>query len=308
MKLVEIVQYQPVRTIYMVFEKLCTLLPDALYLKMMYRLRLGKKLNLKNPQTYNEKLQWLKLYNQKPEYTTMVDKYAVKEYVAGKIGAEHVIPCIGVWNSFDEINFDELPDKFILKTTHGSGGFVICKDKQNFDKDTAKKTLTDSLKRNYFWGGREWPYKNVPRRIIAEPLIESLGKPESLEYKLTCFGGKVGFSTICKGIAHDKLNVRTNDFYDPDFKPLPFWSFYKHSENPITEKPACLDEMIRYAEILSEGIPEVRVDFYCIDDIVYFGEMTFFTWGGFNKFEPKEWDYKLGQMIELPKEKTIEKG
>ena len=207
---------------------------------------------------------------------------------------------MGVWNKFDEIEFDKLPNQFVLKCTHDSGSYVICKDKNAFDKKKAKVKLEKSLKRNYFWGNREWPYKNVVPRIIAEPFIESLGKPESTEYKLTCFNGKVVFTTICTGIAHSKLNERKNDFYDRDFNMLPFWTYYKHSDNPIKEKPWFLDTMISYAEELGKDIPYVRVDFYLVDNKIYFGETTFFTWGGYLKMNPEEWDLKLGEMLELP--------
>lgn len=281
-------------------EKVSTIVPDAMYLKIMYRIRVGKKLNLKNPTTISEKLQWLKLYNRQDIYTRMVDKYEVKQWVADKIGSEHVIPTIGVWDNFDDIPFDEFPEQFVLKCTHDSGSVIICKDKSTFDVDAARKRMKIALKRNGYWKNREWPYKNVRPRLIAEPYLKSLANPDSKEYKITCFDGKLGFGTICSGPAHRKLSERKNDFYDPDFKSLPFWSFYEHSDNPITEKPAHYDEMVKYAEILSEGIPYLRVDFYLMDDVVYFGENTFFTWGGFLKFEPAEWDEKLGEMLKLP--------
>lgn len=304
MSIIQAMQEGRYQGIVLLFEKICMIIPDKIYLKMIYRIRLGKKLNLKNPKTYNEKLQWLKLYDRKPIYTDLVDKAKVKGYVASKIGAEHVIPLLGVWDSFDEINFDELPERFILKCNHDSGSFAICKDKATFDKEAAKKKLNRALKRSYYWSGREWPYKNVERKIIAEEYIDSLGKPNSIEYKMLCNNGRMDCTTICGGIAHSKLSARTNDFYDRDFKPLPFWSFYRHSEHPATEKPACLDEIIEYCEILAEGIPHVRIDFYEVEGQVYFGEMTFFTWGGFNKFVPEEWDEIIGGYIELPKEKT----
>lgn len=295
------------RECYLIVERMASIIPDAAYLKLVYRIRVGKKLNLKTPTSISEKLQWLKLYNRKAEYTKMVDKYEMKAIVAEKIGKEHVIPALGVWDSFDKIDFSELPEKFVLKCTHDSGSVIICTDRSKFDKKRARKKLESALKRNYFWGGREWPYKNVTPRIMAEPYIEGLGNPDSIEYKITCFDGKLGFSTICTGVAHSTLNVRKNDFYDKDFNMLPFWAFYKHSENPITEKPDVLDEIIDYAEIIAEGVPYLRVDFYVLDGNVYFGEATFFTWSGFLKFEPKDedWDKKLGELLKLPEKKTI---
>lgn len=279
--------------------KLSVFVPDKLYLKILYRKRMGRKLDLKHPKTCCEKLQWLKLYNRNPQYTKMVDKYEVKKYVSQLIGKEHVIPLLGVWDSFEEIDFDQLPNQFVLKVTHNSGGFAVCKDKNSFDREEAKKLLGDMLKKNYFWGGREWPYKNVKPRIIAEEYVPSLGNADSIEYKITCFDGKVGFVTICTGPAHQDLEKRMNDHFDTEFHHMPWWSYYKNAKKR-PEKPEQWEELIALAEKLSAGIPYVRVDFYIIDGKVYFGEYTFYTWSGFIDFQPKEWDRKLGDMINLP--------
>lgn len=301
MNIIELLQEGLLRKFYLMAERCASVIPDKIYLKIVYYIRLRKKLKLTPPVTLNEKLQWLKLYDREPRYTNMVDKYAVKKLVADLIGEDHVIPVLGVWEHFDEIDFDELPDQFVLKCTHDSGSVIICRDKKIFDVKKARKKMESALKRNYFWGGREWPYKNVPRRIIAEPFIPSLGNEDSKEYKITCFNGRFGFTTICTGKAHDKLSVRKNDHYDAEFKPLPFWSYYEHSGHPVVEKPVELDEIIEYAVKIAKGIPYLRVDFYVINDQIYFGEATFFTWGGFNKFVPEEWDEKLGNMLDLPK-------
>lgn len=261
---------------------------------------MGKELNLENPTLFTEKLQWLKLHDRRPEYTKMVDKYEVRKYAAEKIGEEHLIPLLGVWDRFEDIDFDKLPDQFVLKCTHDSGGFYVCKDKKKMNVNAARRKLNRRLKRNYFWGGREWPYKNVKPRIIAEKYIDSLGKPESIEYKLTCFGGEVKFITVCRGIAHDELNKRKNDFYDRDFNFLPFVTTYYANSNIPNEKPKELDTIINICETMSAGIPTVRVDCYIIDGQVYFGEMTFFTWNGFIHFDPPEWDKTLGDWIVLP--------
>jgi hypothetical protein len=170
--------------------------PDKLYVQLYYRLITGKKLNLENPQTYSEKCQWMKLYYQRPELSKMVDKYEVKKIVADTIGSEYVVECYGVWNSFDEIDFDKLPNKFILKCTHDSGGFVICKDKATFDKEEARRKFAHFLSHDHYWFSREWAYKNVKPRILAERYMDSLGKPESIEYKITCMGGAVFTVTI----------------------------------------------------------------------------------------------------------------
>ena len=299
MNLIELLRKGFLRKAYLTVERCLSIIPDEIYLKGIYFVKLHKKLHLDPPVTFNEKLQWLKLHDRNPRYTSMVDKYEVKRIVGDLIGNEHIIPTIGVWDRFEDIDFDELPDKFVLKCTHDSGSVYICRDKKSMNKKKAAKRFKAALKRNYYWGGREWPYKNVPRRIIAEPYITSLGNHDSKEYKITCFNGKLGFSTICTGIAHSKLSARKNDHYDKDFNTLPFWSFYEHSENPVKEKPIELDQIIGFAERISKGIPYLRVDFYVAGEAIYFGETTFYTWSGFNKFVPKEWDEKLGDMINL---------
>lgn len=284
-------------------ESIKRITPDKLYLKIQYFNLFGKKLNLRDPQNFNEKLQWLKLYNRQPQYTDMVDKTKVKQIVSKIIGEEHIIPTLGVYDRFDDIPFDELPENFVLKCTHDSGSICVCKDRESFDIEEARKKINSFLRENYFYSCREWPYKNVKPRIIVEPFYDSLGKPNSIEYKITCFNGHLGFSTICKGIAHDTYEARTNDHYDKDFNILPFYVYYKNSDNPIKEKPPELSLMEEYAEKISSGIPYLRVDFYCIDGQVYFGETTFYTWSGLCDFQPPEWNDKLGKMIELPKKR-----
>lgn len=282
-------------------------MPDSIYLKRKYYRTFGRKLDLKNPQSFNEKLNWLKLHDRKPIYTTMVDKYAVKQYVAERIGTEHVIPCYGVWNAFDEIDFEKLPNQFVLKCTHDSGSFAICKDKASFDADRARRILEPAMKKNFYYQSREWPYKHVKPRILAEKYIDSLGKPESYEYKLTCGNGEVKFITICTGIAHDKPELRTNDTYDKNMVHQPWYATYKNA--PVPPKiPVQMNEMISYAEKLSENTPSVRVDFYIIDGAVYFGEFTFYTWGGFIDFTPPEYDMELGKLIQVKSEKTNRGG
>lgn len=275
-------------------------MPDRVYLAWTYKKRMGKKLNLRNPKTLNEKLNWLKLYNRNPIYTTMVDKYEVKNFVSNRIGAEHVVQLYGVYDSFDEIDFTQLPNQFVLKCTHDSGGYIVCKDKAQLNIEDARKKIEPLLKKAWYSGSREWAYKNVKPRIIAERYIDSLGKHDSYEYKLTCCNGIVKIITICTGIAHDKIELRTNDNFDRNLNHQPWYAIYKNSLTPV-KLPDQLDEMIAYAEILAKDIPYVRVDFYIHDGIVYFGEFTFYTWGGFIQFSPEEWDLKLGQLVTLPK-------
>ena len=276
-------------------------IPDKVFLKMQYLKTCHARLNLKDPKRFTEKLQWLKLYDRNPLYTKLADKYEVKKIVADKLGEEHVIPLLGVWDKFDDIDFDQLPDQFVLKCTNDSGGYVICKDKGSFDTQAAKEKMEWSRNHNYYYVTREWQYKNIPYRIIAEPFIESLGKPESVEYKMTCMNGKFVFGTICTGKAHAEFCERKNDFYDAEFNFLPFYTTYYLNSGKEYEKPKQWEEMIRYSEMLTKDIPTARVDFYIINEVVIFGEVTFQTWGGFFNFNSIDWDYKWGSTLSLPK-------
>lgn len=275
-------------------------MPDEKYVKKVYKLKTGGELDLNNPKTYNEKLNWLKLHDRKPIYTNMVDKYEVKEFVKQKLGTdENIIQTYGCWDSFDEIDFSSLPNEFVLKCTHDSGGLRVCKDKTTFDKEEARRFFGRFMREKPYRLSREWPYKDVPPRIIAEKYIPSIGNIDSLEYKATCFNGKVGFVTICTGIAHSDFELRKNDSFDLELNHMPWYAYYKNA--PVTpEIPKEWDEIIRIAEKISEDVPCLRVDMYVVDGKVYFGECTFFTWGGFIEFTPPEWDAKLGEMICLP--------
>lgn len=273
---------------------------DEKYIKKKFELSLGYELNLDNPQTFNEKLQWLKLYDRKPEYTTMVDKYAVKKYVADKIGEQYIIPTLGVWDNPDEIDFDKLPDQFVLKCNHNSGlGMCICRDKSKLDIKKVKAELRKGLKENYYWGGREWPYKDVPRKIIAEKYMEDKNYNALNDYKFFCFNGVAELMFVAT--ERQKEDVETKfDFYDMDFNHLNFTNGHPNSSANI-RCPLMLKQMKNIAEILSQNIPHIRVDLYEINGEIYFGELTFSHWSGFVAFEPNEWDYKIGEMVELPK-------
>ena len=270
---------------------------DEQYLKISFWARMGKKLNIDHPETYSEKIQWMKLHDRNPLYTKLVDKFEVKPLVAEKIGDEYIIPTIGVWDNVDQIDFDSLPNQFVLKCTHDSGGLVICKDKSKLNVDAAKKKLASCLKHSFYWGMREWPYKDVKPRVIAEQYMED-ETGELRDYKFFCFDGEVKALFI----ASDRTkNVETKfDFFDENFNHLPFTNGHPNAEVPPT-KPVCFEEMKRLAAVLSKGIPQVRVDFYEIRGKVYFGEMTFFHWSGMTPFVPEEWDYKFGSWIKLPK-------
>lgn len=269
---------------------------NEIYVRVEYFIVFGKRLRLKNPQTYSEKLQWLKLHEGDPIYTRMVDKAEAKKYVTEIIGEEYIIPTYGVWNHFDEIDFDKLPDQFVLKTTHDSGGVIICKDKKTLDKNAAKVKLEKSLKNDYYYTSKEWPYKNVVPRIIAEKYMED-ESGELCDYKLFCFDGKMKALFI----ATDRFTSGEEtkfDFFDENFNHLPFTNGHPNATKPI-KKPESFQQMKDLAEKLSQKIPHVRVDFYCTNGKIYFGELTFFHWGGFKRFEPEEWDFKFGEWFKL---------
>lgn len=268
---------------------------DEQLLKYLYYDRLGGRLDLKNPQSFNQKLQWLKLHDRNPLYNRLVDKANVKEWVAERIGAEYVIPTYGIWDSFDEIDFSVLPNSFVMKCTHSSGGVLLCKDKEEINVEEYRQKLNHQLSRNLYYAGREWPYKDVKPRIIAEKYIGN--KEHQLnDYKLMCFGGKVRCTFVCsERNTSDGLKVT---FFDNDWNVMPFERHYPQSSVKI-EKPKQFQEMITIAEKLSEGIPFVRVDLYEEDENVFFGEMTFYPGSGFEEFTPEEWDYSLGDWIDL---------
>lgn len=289
---------QIIKNIYIQFEKITRFVPDKAYLKIVYYLRLRKKLNLDNPQTFNEKLQWLKLYDRKPVYSIMVDKYEAKKYVSDMIGEEYIIPTLGVWDRFEDINFDELPESFVLKCTHDSGGLVIVNEKKDFDIKKAKKKINRSLKRNFYWKGREWPYKDVKPRIIAEKYMQDSIKGSLDDYKFFAFDGVVRALFIAT--ERDKEEETKFDFYDSEFKHLPFTNGHPNAEKE-PEKPSTFAEMKSLAEKLSKGVPHLRVDFYEVDGKVYFGELTFSHWSGLMPFKPEEWDRTFGDWIVLPK-------
>ena len=267
---------------------------DETYIRFMFKVKMGKNLDLNHPRTFNEKLQWLKLYDRNLEYTTMVDKYAVKRFVADKIGAEYIIPTIGVWDKFDDIDFDALPDQFVLKCTHDSGGLIICRNKAKLDIDIARKKLEASLANNYYYMGREWPYKNVRPRIIAE---QYMGE-DLRDYKLFCFEGVPRMTLVCsERFTEDGLK---EDFYDEAWNHLDIQRpAHPNAILPVA-RPKQYELMKELAVKLSQEIPFVRIDFYEINEKVYFGEITFYPASGFEGFRPESWDMKMGNWIKLP--------
>lgn len=278
-----------------ILSRYCHWMNDELYLRVLYFLRMGKMLHLNPPVTYNEKLQWLKLHDRNPEYTRMVDKVTAKEYVAKIIGSEYIIPTLGVWDKFDDIDFESLPNQFVLKCNHNSGGLVICRNKRELDIAKSKVAINRSLFKNYFFGTREFPYKNISPCILAEKYIND-GSEELQDYKFMCFNGSVKCSFVCtERFSKDGLKVT---FFDRDWKILPFTRKYVNSKVSIM-KPTNYDKMIELAEVIAREIANsfVRIDFYNVKGEIYFGEITFFPGSGMEVFYPEEWDRILGDWI-----------
>ena len=274
------------------------MLSDKKYLSLLYKLEFNKRIDWKNPKTFNEKLQWLKIYDRKKNYTTMVDKYEAKKYVANIIGNEYIIPTIGIYDNFDEIDFNLLPDQFVIKCTHDSGGLVICKDKSKLDIDELKYKINRCLNKNFYWSGREWPYKDVKPRIIIEKYMEDSKNSTMRDYKFFCFDGKPKIMYISEGLEnHETASI---SFYDMNFKLTKCKrKDYKLLEY-MPEQPKNFELMKKFASVLSKDIPHLRVDFYEINGDLYFGELTFFTCSGMVPFEDEKWDRKLGDLIKLP--------
>ncbi|WP_308285042.1 ATP-grasp fold amidoligase family protein [Prevotella sp.] len=286
-----------------IFNKFSKYLTDEQFLRYRFRIVMGKRLDLKNPTSYNEKLQWLKLYDRNPLYTKLVDKVAVKDYVASIIGNEYIIPTLKVYKSPEEVRIEDLPERFVLKTNHDgdSLGVFVCKDKKNFDFNKAISILSKNLQHNYYYTGREWPYKNVNPVIFAEEYKEDeFG--ELRDYKFFCFNGvvKALFVATDRSVGHVKF-----DYFDRDFNHLDFTQSHPMS-NVTLKKPDNFEKMIELAERLSKGLPHVRIDLYNCNGKIYFGEMTFYHYGGMIKFHPEEWDYKFGSWLQLPKYKRTD--
>lgn len=279
--------------------RISNFIPDKLFLKIQFRARIGKKLDLKNPVSFNEKLQWMKLYDRNPLYTNLVDKYRAREYVKERIGEEYLIPLIGQWKNPEDIDFSSLPEKFVLKCNHNSGtGMFICKNKEKADLDKIRYGLKKGLKENYYIIHREWPYKNVERRIICEQYIEDSKTGELRDYKFLCFNGVPKLMYIASERQTSADGEPKFDFFDIDGKHLDF--FNAHPNAAVTpEIPSQFEKMKELASKLSDGLRHVRVDFYEADGVIYFGEMTFFHMSGFYPFEPYEWDIKIGEWLTL---------
>lgn len=275
---------------------------DEPYLCMISKCVTGQALNLKQPMSFTDKVQWLKLHDHQERYIELVDKLAVKEYVRKKIGNEYIVPTLAIWDNADEICFDSLPPKFVIKCNHDSGSIIKCFDKATFNAQNARSELAKRLRKNAFDWGREWPYKYVNRKIFAEELLEysDESRKDLVDYKFYCFGGKPMY---CQVIT-ERATSEKIDFYDMDWKHQPFVGLVglapclENSKKEI-KRPQTLDKMIQISSTLSEGIPFCRVDFYEVEGRLYFGEITFFPNGGFGKFVPDRWNNVLGSLIEI---------
>ena len=271
-------------------------IPDELYLRIAYRCVTGKILHLNPPVTYNEKLQWLKLHNRQPEYTAMVDKYEARKFVASRVGQKYLVKTLGVWEKAEDINFELLPEKFVLKCTHDCGGLVICRDKSKLDVSAARKRLNECLKTNFYYQGREWPYKNVKPRIYAEEYLEDAGETQLSDYKVFCFDGVPQLIQV----DYDRYEGHKRQFFDCDWNRKDISFHFMSDTVKKIKKPEVLPEMLDLARKLSAGFPHLRTDFYIVNNTLYVGEMTFFHGTGFGKWWPEGTDEWLGSLLKLP--------
>lgn len=272
-------------------------MPDDEYLKRLFHYNMGYELDLDNPKTFSEKLQWLKLYDRNPIYTTMVDKFEMKQYVAEIIGDKYIIPTLGIWENAENIDFNAMPDQFVLKCTHDSHDIIICKDKAKFDITVAKKKMQKGLQRNYFYAFREWCYKDIKPRIIAEQFMDNHGE-DLIDFKVHNFNGVPKVILVCANRFSDKQY--TQDFFDCNWKHLPVKRPKSQNDSVLMKKPDCIQEMLEISRILSKDIPFIRTDFYIIEGKLYVGELTFFPASGLLPFEPESFDYELGSYLTLP--------
>lgn len=266
---------------------------DEKFLRKLFKLEMGYDLNLDTPHTFNQKLNWLKLNNHQPQYTIMADKYRVKKFVSEAIGEEYVVHCYGAWERYEDIDFDKLPNQFVLKTNHDSSGATLCKDKRVIDHTKLKKYFNRLLKRNYFYHLREWPYKNIKPLIIAEELLVDNISDRLRDYKFWCFNGvpQYMYCTVKGGDVYE-------NFYDMEFNPVGISHGFRR-QKPEFDKPVQFDKMKELATKLSANIPFVRIDFYEVGEKLYFGEFTFYDWGGMKPFVSRTQDVELGSLINL---------
>lgn len=273
---------------------------DKSNIQLVYRAQIGKRLNLEAPKTFNEKLQWLKLYDRNAAYCRMVDKYLVRDYIADVIGSQYLVPFYGVWENEEQIDFYSLPDQFVLKCTHDSGSVVICKKKSELDIEKVKKYFHQRLRRNCFYYGREWPYRSLTPRIVAEKYLIDAETDDLIDYKIHCFNGEPKVVLVC---SERKKSGLKEDWFTMDWEHLPIHRPTHQNSDKQIKKPRNFDLMAEFAKKLSTGMPFVRIDFYEVDGSLYFGEITFFPTSGYTRFVPDEYDAILGDWITLPDRK-----
>ncbi|NLB66627.1 MAG: glycosyl transferase [Lentisphaerae bacterium] len=271
-------------------------IPDRRYLEICFRIKVGHRLNLEAPQTFNEKLQWLKLFDRRPEYTRLADKLAVRDYIQSRVGADHLIPLLGTWGSAADINFSTLPSQFVLKCTHDSGSVIICRDKSNLRENRVRARLANRLSKNYYWAGREWPYRNIPPRVIAEAYMTDESATELKDYKFHCFNGEPRVIQV----DFDRFTAHRRNLYDLNWNRLPLALAYPDAPERVIPKPPNLEQALDLVRAIVPPAPTVRVDLYLTQDQIYFGEFTFFHEGGLGRFKPARYDAEFGSWIHLP--------
>jgi len=294
------------KRIFLLLEKigLIKYMPDYLYLKIIFKSVRHYPLNLKSPKTFNEKIQWLKLYGNLRQYTDLADKYEVRKHIAKTVGEEYLIPLIGVWDRFDDIDFSKLPEQFVLKCNHDWNSVVICTNKATFNIETARNTLNTCLRRNFYYPSREPQYKNIKPRIICEKYMLDESGTELKDYKFFCFGGEPKFIQV----NYDRSTDHKLNFYDTEWNYIPI-TLGRHPTDPnkLTKKPSNLDKMSALAKVLSQDYPFVRVDLYSINNAIYFGELTFTPNSGYKEFNPAEFNIQAGNWLKLPELRRVKK-
>ena len=276
-----------------ILDRFCS---DETYLKYMFYQRLGYRLHIKSPRSFNEKIQWIKLYDRNPLYTKLADKFQVRDFVKVKIGEKYLIPLLGVWERPEQIDFNSLPNQFVLKCNHGMGCNIICKDKKTLDQEKTKRLLAKWLKTDYSHYKREYHYKAIKPLIVCEQFMKDNKTDELIDYKFFCIGGKVQMIQM----DFDRYKNHKRNLYDTNWNLLDLRISFPNYLNINIPRPDSLDEMIKCAETLSEGFLQVRVDLFLINNAIYFGEMTFTSGAGFSRYEPIEEDFKLGEKVILP--------
>ena len=270
---------------------------DETYIRLKYKLMFGKEINLNNPRTFNEKLNWLKLNYRNPMMTVMADKYWAKQWVAKKIGQQYVVPCYGHWETVEKIEFDKLPERCFLKSNQDSGGGMLIDKSKGIDMNAVRERFSSKAiqKKNWYWSSREWGYKHIEPCILAEEYLDEGTGHELHDYKFWCFNGQPIYMYVT-----NKGKVVKENFYDMDFNPVNINHGFERTV-PEYQKPGNFEKMKELATAMSEGIPFVRIDFFNVNEHLYFGECTFYDWAGFKPFEEEEWDGKLGELLDLNK-------